>query len=277
MKISETTSYPHPVLAPWSNDIEGASITTTISFRENEESNQVSIHFESQLDHPDILNLLNNGAASFGCYIRCQDTGMRRLQRIGFPSGVHHFSPGALLGRVQLRPMVWTIKPVLGYAPAGAHAEFINGSDIQSGQILALDDEQTIEVTRPPLAPMEAIFEIIASKELGEGEFAIDTDADRITVRMAEGTYQLVQALRQTDDVSRTAVMNALYVPVVMEVLDRLREGTEQFEQYRWLHPFRARCEAIGVDHEKPDLLNDAQKLLAGPFASLRLLTDEGT
>lgn len=276
MKISETTSYPHPVLTPWSSDIEGASFTTAIQFRENGDRNQVSIHFQTQLDHPDIVHLIKSGAAGFGCYIRCQDTGMRRLQRIGFPSGVHHFAPGALLGRVQLRPMIWAVKEIPGYSPAGAHPEFTNGSDIQPGEILALDDEQTIDVIRPPLAPLESIFEIIASEEVKEGEFVVDTEADRITVRMAEATYQLVQALRQTDDLSRVAVMNALFVPVVMEVLERLQEGLEQFEQYRWLHPFRARCEATNIDLENPDLLSDAQRLLDKPFALLQRLTDQG-
>ena len=84
MKISESTSYPHPLLAPWSDDIEGASIATTIRFRESEDINQVSIHFEVRLDQPDILTLINSGTASFGCFIRCQDTGLRRLQRISF-------------------------------------------------------------------------------------------------------------------------------------------------------------------------------------------------
>jgi hypothetical protein len=92
---------------------------------------------------------------------------------------------------------------------------------------------------------------------------------------MSLDTYQLVQGLRQTDDVSRAVVMNAVYIPVIMEVLDRLKDGSEQYEPYRWLHPFRARCEGAGVDLVKPDLLNDAQKVLAQPFGMLRLLTDE--
>jgi hypothetical protein len=279
MKISETTSYPHPVLAAWSGDIAGATFATTISFRELEDSRQVSLHCETALDHPDVIELINSGAASFGCYVRCQDTGMRRLQRIGYPTGAHDFAPGALLGRVQIRPLIWTTREVPQYLPSGAHPEFSAGSDLAAGQIIALDEEQIIDVTKPPLPPFESIFEIVASEDVAEGEFEIDTQADRITVAMASATYQLVQALRETDDVSRTVVMNAMYIPIVMEVLDRLKDGSEQYEPYRWLHPFRARCEVTDVDIEKPDLLNDAQKLLAQPFGMLRLLTyeeDEG-
>lgn len=274
MKINETASYPHPVLAPWSDDIEEAQFASTISFRELEDTGQVSLHCQTTLDHPDIIGLINSGSASFGCYVRCQDTGMRRLQRIGFPTGEHGFAPGALLGRVQIRPMIWSTRAIPNYAPVGAHAEFASSLNLGPGQILALDDEQIIDVTRPPLPPVESIFEIVASDEVGEGEFEIDTEADRITVGMAPNTYELVQALRQTDDVTRVTVMNAVYIPVIMEVLDRLKDGPDPYEQYRWLHPFVARCEAAGVDLKKPDLLNDAQKLLNRPFAMLRILTD---
>ena len=68
MKISESTSYPHPVLAPWSNDIADATIETAVTFRENELNNQLSIHCEVKLDHPDILALIVNGSATFGCF-----------------------------------------------------------------------------------------------------------------------------------------------------------------------------------------------------------------
>lgn len=277
MKITESTSYPHPVLAPWSDDIADASFDTTVTFQLDQEVNQVSIHCDVALNHPDIAALIEEGSATFGCFIKCQETGMRRLQQLGFPIGKQQFASGALIGRVQLRPMVWSLRSISDYQPAGAHAEFAGGTDIEPGQILALDDEQVIEVTRPPLPPLESIFEIMSSDEVPEDEFELDTEADRITVRMPPATYQRVQDFRQTDDATRAVLMNALYVPVIMEVLDRLRDGEAQFEQYRWLYPFKARCEMAEIDLSKPDLFNDAQRLLLNPFASLsQLIEDEG-
>jgi len=274
MKISESTSYPHPVLAPWSTDISGALFDTEIVYREEDKSNQLSIHCAARLDQPDIVALIQNGSAAFGCFVRCQETGFRRLQRIGFPTGSHDFAPGALLGRVQIRPIVWSVKPIPAYSPAGAHPEFSGAIDIEAGQILALDDELIIEVTRPPLPAVESIFEIISSEEIPEGRFEIDTEQDRVSIKMGEKTYQLVQELRQTDDDTRAVVMNALYAPIIMEVLEQLGEaGFEPFEPYRWLHPFKARCELTNIDIQKLELLNDAQKILSQPFGSLSLLT----
>lgn len=274
MKISETSSYPHPVLAPWSQDIADGSIDTEITFREKGEGSQVSIYFSAKLDQPNIVQLIQGGDATFGCLIKCQETGLRRLQQLGFPTGLFHFSPGALLGRVQLRPMVWAVNRIESYNPKGVHAEFGNGCNIERGQILALDDEQTIDVTRPPLASIESIFEIIASDQVLDGRFDIDTESDKITIRMSQKTYVLVQSLREENEITRHVIMNSLYIPVIMQVLDQLADGYEQFEQYRWLHSFRGRCELEGIDVEKPDLLNHAQRLLTMPFYALNQLIE---
>ena len=276
MKIKESTSYPHPVLTPWSEDIANASFDTTITFRIDEGANQVAIHCNVTLDQPDILALIEDGAATFGCFIKCQETGLRQMQPLGFPTGNQQFASGALIGRVQLRPMVWSVKPIAGYDPVGVHTEFAGGTDIDIGQILALDDEQVIQVTRPPLPPLESIFEIESSDAVPDGEFELDAERHCITVLMSAATYKLVQELRETDDETRAVIMNALYVLIMMEVLNRLHDGEQAFESYRWFHPFRTRCELADVDLTKLDLLTDAHKLLQRPFASLGQLMEYG-
>jgi hypothetical protein len=275
MKISETTSYPHPLLAPWSADIAGAAFAAELTLREHGASQQVDIHSEVTLDQPELVALIESGDAAFGCFITCGQTGFRRLQEFGFPTGSHQFAPGALLGRVQLRPMVWARHPVPGWLPAGSHAEFGTGADIEPGQILALDDELRVDVLRPPLPAIESIFEIISSEEVAEGEFDIDLSGDRINIYMGKETFSLVQRLRQPAGNTRSVIMNALFVPVVMDVLHQVAAGQEQFAHCRWFEPFRTRSELLDVNLGEPDLLTDAQILLGQPFGGLSQLLDE--
>lgn len=275
MKISETTSYPHPVLAPWSGDVEGSSFHAELTLREDGAAQRIDIHCEVSLDQPEIVSLIERGDAAFGCFITCVSTGFRRMQRFGFPSGSHQFAPGALLGRVQLRPMVWSLRTILAYRPAGTHAEFGGPADIEPGQILALDDELRVDVLRPPLPSIESIFEIFASQEVADGQFDIDLSGDRINIYMSEATFSLVQGLRQTTESTRGVVMNALFVPVVMEVLHHVATGEEQFAQCRWFEPFRKRSELLDVDLKSPTLLSDAQILLGLPFQELGRLVEE--
>lgn len=277
MKISETTSFPFPVLAPWSDDIEGATISAEIKFREEREISQVTLHCAAIVTQPEIAELIHKGVATFGCYVKCIETGVRRLQPMSFPTGLHDFAPGALLGHVHIRPMVWTVSNLHGYKPTGLHPEYLGDFDIGPGVILALDEEQIIEVSRPPLPSVESIFEIKSSAEIAEGKFEIDSASDRVIVRMNPKTYDLVQRLRHFDEATRVVIKNSLYIPMVMQVLSDLSEtGFESFEKYRWLHPFRTRCEQLRIDVEKLDLLSDAQALLENPFATLAMLAEDG-
>jgi len=228
------------------------------------------------LDHAGILDLISEGKATFGIYVRCQETGLRELRDLEFPLGSHTFAPGALLGRVQLRPMIWTREILAAYLPNGAHSEYTEPMSVGAGQFLALDVEHVFDVSHPSLPPIESIFEVKENPNLAEGEFMVDTGADRIAIRMASQTFQLVQQLRDTNGAARAALMSALYAPAIMEILDQLREGTEDFERFRWLHPFRARCTSVGVDLDNPSLLNDAQRLLGNPFADLSFIISEG-
>lgn len=275
MKISETTSYPHPVLTPWSSDISGATFQVELTLREDGEAQQIDIHSEVTLDHPGLIELIVRGDAAFGCFITCVQTGFRRMQRFGFPTGSHQFAPGALLGRVQLRPMIWALRTISDWQPSGAHPEFGSATDIGPGQILALDDEQRVDVLRPPLPSLESIFEIFASQEVPEGEFEIALSGDRINIYMGEATYALAQSMRQTDDGTQAVIMNALFVPVVMEVLHHVAAGQEQFAASRWFEPFRKRSELLDVDLKAPNLLSDAQVLLGLPFSELEKLIED--
>ena len=81
--------------------------------------------------------------------------------------------------------------------------------------------------------------------------------------------------MRQTDDGTRAVIMNALFVPVVMEVLHHVAAGQEQFASSRWFEPFRKRSELLDVDLRAPDLLSDAQILLGRPFSGLAQLVED--
>lgn len=275
MKISEAAVHGHPVLAPWTDDIEGYEFDATIVFRENPEAKAVELRVDAVLDHQGIRDLIDHGKAVFGCSIRCRETGLRRLQQFAFPGSAHAFSSGALLGRVAIRPLVWTVEEIPGLSLAGMAEEFGDSIDVPRGEFIAIGDEQTIDVSRPPLPSVESIFEIKSSDDIEEGKFEVDPSGDRVVLRIAPDTFRLLQELRETGEISRSVVMNSVYVPMIMMLLDRLRDGTGEFEGNRWLAPFVQRCELLEIDLDDPELFSDAQALLAGPFRDLSMLVEE--
>ena len=74
----------------------------------------------------------------------------------------------------------------------------------------------------------------------------------------------------------KPVVMNAVYLPAVMEVLDALRDGGEQYEGLRWYSPFVARCDSKGIDPAaEMSLLESAQLLLDSPVQLLSQIVRE--
>ena len=184
------------------------------------------------------------------------------------------------------RPVLGASLPAAKLASAGSnHLAFQQGSTSSLQEhcwvwfsfvlLSGLDDEQRVNVFRPPVASIESIFEIAASAEIDAGLFEVDPGGDRILVRMAQETFDLVQNLRENDPASRSVVMNGLYVPVVMEVLHRLSHGPEDFQSHRWFEPFHRRCDTFGVNFDTIELLSDAHKLLDLPFSGLFSLIDQ--
>lgn len=67
----------------------------------------------------------------------------------------------------------------------------------------------------------------------------------------------------------KPTVLNGVYLPVVMQVLDMLREGGGDYEGLRWHRIFDAKCTHYQINTRDPDLWLDAQKLLQAPFSEV--------
>ena len=143
------------------------------------------------------------------------------------------------------------------------------GTSSQSGS------EHIISVGQAKLAPIESIFELDRSPEVPEGALRVELERDRVTILAGEKTHETILLLREQAK-GKPVVMNAVYLPAVMEVLDALSGGAEQYEGQRWYAPFMARCDAKGIDPSaKPSILESAQTLLGGPAGALAQLVAE--
>jgi hypothetical protein len=64
----------------------------------------------------------------------------------------------------------------------------------------------------------------------------------------------------------KPTVLNGVYLPAVMQVLDMLRDGGEAYEGLRWHRIFDAKCAHYQIDIQDSEIWLDAQKLLQAPF-----------
>ena len=276
MRFSDDMRFPHPVLAPFEGDYTAGKFDVDFRVREDTRNGALTLSHEVILTEPGIKELVRNGQASIGCFIRCNDTYFAELRTLSWPSGEIEFAPGALLNRVSLRPLIWLRADLPGWDPGTIHEEFDPPVDLGVGDVMAIAEEYVISVGQQKLAPIESIFELDRSPDTPEGELEVDLDRDRIAIRAGPDTYERIALLREQAK-GRSMLMSGVFLPAVMEVLDSLRVAPGEYEERRWHQPFIAKCDAKGVDAAataNSSIFNDAQKLLEHPVKRLVELTD---
>lgn len=274
MRISELSRFPHPVLAPESGDFVSGEFDIDFEVEEKPTSGELSIEYKITLTQDSISELVTSGDAIVGMFVSCEDTFHRELRPLSWPSGRTDFAPGVLLNRVQLRPLVWLKVDLPSWSPEGMHPEFGTTVSLSRSSILAIGTEQIYSVGLAKLAELESVFELKPSESVQDG-FAVDPDSDRIVILVASKLYETICILRQQQGGS-AALMNGVFLPAVMELLDILSAGGHDFYARRWHPVFIAKCDRLGIDPStQPPLLKSAQALLGFPTVKLTQLTVE--
>lgn len=269
MKVNNATRFPHPVLAPGTGDYPTGEFSVRLGVAEIPERGEVALDFEVTLTQPDIHGHVENGSASVGIFVSCRETYYSRLVPLGLTSSRFSFEPGALLGRVVVRPIIWTRKPIAGFSTANCHPEF--GATVRnfpSGTVLALDDEVIMQVGRDKLAQIETIFTIAKADDLDTGTLSVFLDSEKIKILVAPDIYNTVNRLRGLPH-GKPIILNSVYLPAVMQVLDSVKDGASSYEARRWYRVFDAKCTYLGINRDTPELWQDAQKLLQVPFQAI--------
>ena len=275
MRLSEDTRFPHPVLGLETGDYAVGGFDVAFTSVEDRQSGALTLEHAITLTEPEIRQLVESERAAAGCFVRCADTFFAELRSMSWPQGRSDFAAGKLLNRVSLRPIIWLLEDIPDWDPGTISPEFSPPVALDRGDIIAVGAEHIISVGQAKLQPIESIFQLDRSPDVPEGMLQVDPDRDRITILAGSGTYETICLLREQAR-GRPVVMNAVFLPAVMEVLDALRMSEHGYEGRRWYQTFVAKCDAKGIDPAADSsILDSAQKLLDGPAGLLSVLVAE--
>lgn len=266
MKINNATRFPHPVLDRETGDYNSGQFSIEIEVEESFQPSQVTLYCTVNLDEPTLQAAIAEGRAAVGLFVTCLDSYISRPAAVGLAGGPLIFEPGELIGKVSLVPMIWSTKTIASFSLTNCHEEFGSGTmDLPAGAVLAFDDPTTIHVGREKLAQMETIFSLVEAPDLIGGELTVGLDSERIKIFAAKDIFQQLNTLRGMG-IGKRIVLNSVYLPAVMEVLNTLRGGAASYEGRRWYKVFTAKCDHLNINLENADLWGAAQKLLEMPF-----------
>ncbi|MEO9527233.1 MULTISPECIES: hypothetical protein [Pseudomonadota] len=269
MKVDLNSHFPHPVLSDDNDDFLSGKFDLQIAeVRESADGN-VEVDFHLSLASSDVKALIDNGSAHAGAFIRCQDTFFSELRVAGASLRTWHFQRGALNGRVEVKPAIWLTKPLENWSAKSLNPEFGEAVSIRGSEIIGLANDIVFSIGQDKLRKFESIFELIPSDEIPKGRLKIDLLADAIRIIAPIDLFKSIEQLRGTKG-GKPLLLSAVYMPVVMEVLESVRgKGGSGFEDRPWYRVFSAKCEHLDIDIDGAPLLESAQRLLGSPLEKL--------
>lgn len=262
MRLSSFARFPHPVLGGGSTDYLSGKFQLDLEVEEQQPSGHIWLAGKLDLDCESIRNMIRNGHATSGLMITCQDTYCDRFEKFD-PGDVRvELAGGQVRGLVQVRGVVVATKHALSLAAEAVNSEFpVDALSVSHGALIALTEEVRFEAGLEKLAPLESIFLLRPNEDVRPGCIEVSLDSEAIEIHAAPGVFEFISVFR--DQPLRDTLLSSFYLPVVMQVLDAMRN--DDFADRRWFGVMRARCNADGVNPED-DLILAAQRLLDAPL-----------
>jgi hypothetical protein len=269
MRISERTRFPHPILGVHTGDYVIGDFSISLKVGESRTTGNVTVEYQVELTEPHVHELVDNSSATIGVYIVCLRTYYNQLHHLERQGGSIEFEKGELHDTVVFRPVICAAEQIADFSSENLHEEFGDSAwSFQPADVLAIGDEVIIEVGLDKLAPMETIFTLVVSEDVPDGQTRAYLSGDKIAVAANKKTRDLIHGFRGSG-IGQLTLLNAVYLPVIMEVLAALAEDSGPYEQYRWYSVFMGKCNHLGINIEQPDFLGNAQTLLQSPLGKL--------
>ena len=284
MKFDPAKAWPHPVLRPsnYGDDYPDAEFEVEIELKRTESSTAVEVDAWFELSDPALLELVQQNKAQYALLVRSPQTHIRRTLMSKESRIRHSFPSGALSGRVEFSPFLVCLKELKQFRTENWHAEFADRKfDISPGEVLAEDVPKDYWIDTADEAPLGSIFGHKTNSNLPDGQWTYELAEDRVWIIMSDSDGRKYQEAREIADNQPESqyLMNGLYLPALIAILNDVDQDAAQFENYRWFDSLNKRLETVGsspLGSDGETRLMDAQKVLDSPFPKMPIVADSG-
>lgn len=271
-------SYPHPVLAHFSDDIVNSIFMPVVEVKGNKNAYVFDAVFKT--NNADLLQLIEQKKARYAVHIECTQTRYRNI----FKSATEKFSfevPAGLLdGRVEVTSFILATKPMEKYRNGCFHPDYAKLTfRVRKGDTLAVghDREFTAEKKSDPLRKVPSIFSIVPSDEDDATGMDVDTGGDKVRITLSRANFDAYTSLK-ADQSLHSMLAAAVIVPALVTVIDEIRRaadgsGTDDLAERRWFMVVARRLREVGIDPHNAESfvessLRIAHELIGQPLSA---------
>jgi hypothetical protein len=270
--IAQDKSYPHPVIAPFRDDVTPNDFALALAVEFDADNYYLDVHVTHS--NAFLTELIGSGKADFAVHVECRRNFYRHVHRLDRPDSRIAIRTSELVGHVEVTAMVVAQREIIDYRPVGLHDDY--GSSrfaLRRGDVLAIAKTSTFEAYTEydPLKRLSSILTIERSESLSEGPMAVETSADRIIATLSQGDYDQYSDLRG-DPRLAPVLANQVVLPALLHAVFEMASDNE--ETYsdgmsrRWYRSVDAKLRKMNLNIRQGQTppLEAVQRLLQGPL-----------
>lgn len=283
MRFDLSKSYPHPVLRPGSSDYPQAEFQVELELDRLRDGTALRVRGAFDLSDPELLALVDAGKANYVLRVLASKTHFRTAITGSDRIIEQTFADGQIHGLLVLSPFLVCTTRLPRFSVFGWHRDYASLCfDVEAGSVLAEDEPKEYWIDTAEEAAVGSIFTVHPSDHNppATGTWRCRLHEPKVVLEMPRVDYErfTLARARLNGTVDAAYLMNGVYLPALIWVLQEADGNQEQYSDLRWYRALDERLHEVDrprLGAEGADRLNDAQVLLRSPFGRLPLLSED--
>ena len=268
--IIHDRSFPHPVLAPFRDDVSPNAFDLTL----NTAVDADNFYLDIQLAHQNatLTDLVREGRAEYAVHVECRRNFFRRLYKSAKPAWRITIRAAELIGRVEVSSFITASAPLENYAIAGVHSDYGDTRfTLAIGEVLAVAASHEFDAYTDydPLRRIASILTVQRADSADVALMTLDTAGDTLIATLSQSDFDQYRDLKP-DRTIGPLLSNQIVVPALLQAVSEMAETDDDaFEERmasRWFRSVSIKLDELGLD-----VRSGATTPLAAVQALLRL------
>jgi hypothetical protein len=271
-------SYPHPVLAHFSDDVVNSVFMPVVTVKGNKNAYVFDAVFKT--NNADLLKLIAQKKARYAVHLECTQTRYRNIFKAETEKFSFEVDAGMLDGRVEVTSFILASKPIDKYSNDCFHPDYAKLTfRVRKGDTLAVghDREFPADKKSDPLRKVSSIFSIVPNDATDATGMDVDTTGPKVRVALSRPNFDAFINLK-SDQSLHPMLSAAVIVPALVSVIDEIKRAAtdnaiDGYADRRWFTVVARRLREIGIDPENADTfvessLRIAHELVGQPLSA---------